>query len=72
MDERFENMYEHAKAIQDMCGSGLVTEEELKTLSEEFYADFGCHWTEILDKWTDIVKDKSWKLMLLNVKTVEM
>ena len=48
--ERTESMYERARAIQDLSGSDVVSNEELKVLSQEFFNDYGCDWTEILDK----------------------
>lgn len=50
MEEREEGMYERAKTIQDLCDSDFASDKELEVLSQEFYFDFGCHWTEILDK----------------------
>lgn len=47
--ERIESMYERARTIQDLSGSGMVPSEELKALSQEFFNDYGCDWTEILD-----------------------
>lgn len=43
-------MYEYAKTIQDLCGSGMMSNNELEVLSQEFFNDYGCDWTEILDK----------------------
>jgi hypothetical protein len=48
--ERTESMYERARTIQDLSGSDVVSNEELKVLSQEFFNDYGCDWTEILDK----------------------
>lgn len=43
------NMYERAKEIQDLCDSDFASDKQLKVISEKFYIDFGCHWTEILN-----------------------
>lgn len=48
--EVVESMYERARTIQDLSGSGVVSNEELKVLSHEFFNEYGCDWTEILDK----------------------
>ena len=48
--EMAESMYERARTIQDLSGSGVVSNEELNVLSHEFFNDYGCDWTEILDK----------------------
>jgi len=48
--ERTESMYEHARAIQDLSGSDVVSNEELRVLSREFFNDYGCDWTEILEE----------------------
>ena len=50
MEDSDYGMYEYAKTIQDLCGSDIVSNEELKVLSQEFFNDYGCDWTEILDK----------------------
>lgn len=50
MEEREEGMYERAKTIQDLSGSGVASNEELRVLSREFSNDYGCDWTEILEK----------------------
>lgn len=50
MEERKEGMYERARIIQDLCGSDVVSNEELKVLSCGFLNDYGCDWTEILEK----------------------
>lgn len=42
-------MYEEALFIEDLAGSGLVSDRDVTVLSENFYAKFGCHWTEILN-----------------------
>ena len=40
-------MINRAREISQLCG--IISEEELLSLSKSFYADFGFHWTEILD-----------------------
>ena len=56
--EMAESMYERARTIQDLSGSGVVSNEELKVLSHEFFNDYGCDWTEILDKQKMVDKVK--------------
>ena len=50
MEDSDYGMYECAKTIQDLCGSGMVSDDELRALSQEFFNDYGCDWTEMLDK----------------------
>lgn len=50
MEEREEGMYERARIIQDLCGSDVLSNEELMVLSREFFNDYGCDWTEILEE----------------------
>ena len=40
--EMTESMYERARTIQDLSGSGVVSNEEFKVLSHEFFNDYGC------------------------------
>jgi hypothetical protein len=42
-------MIEEARLIAYMAGSGEVSDEDLAILSEEFFENWGCHWTEILN-----------------------
>ena len=69
MEEREEGMYERARIIQDLCGSDFASDKELEVLSQEFYFDFGCHWTEILDK-QKVVKMKVNAIRCKNCNTI--
>jgi len=42
-------MYERALFIADLAGSNLVSDKEITVLSEQFFYEFGCHWTEVLN-----------------------
>jgi hypothetical protein len=43
------DMIERARVIADLCDSEFASDKELAVLAEEFRADFGCDWTEVLD-----------------------
>jgi len=43
------SMIERAREIADLASSEYASDKELSVLSEKFFADFGCHWTEILN-----------------------
>lgn len=42
-------MYERALFIADLAGSNLASDKEITVLSEQFFYEFGCHWTEVLN-----------------------
>lgn len=42
-------MYERALFIADLAGSDLASDKEIAVLSEQFFYEFGCHWTEVLN-----------------------
>lgn len=42
-------MYERALFIADLAGSNLASDKEIAVLSEQFFYEFGCHWTEVLN-----------------------
>ena len=42
-------MITKAREIADLCNSEFASDKEIAALSAEFYAEFGCHWTEILN-----------------------
>lgn len=44
MDE----MITKAREIADLCDSEFMSDKELAAISAEFYAKYGCYWTEIL------------------------
>ena len=46
MDE----MITRAREIADLCDSEFASDKELAAMSAEFYATYGCHWTEILNQ----------------------
>lgn len=43
------SMIERAREIADLTSSEYASDKELAALSAEFYSEYGCHWTEILD-----------------------
>jgi hypothetical protein len=45
MDE----MIIRAREIADLAGSDFASDKELAAISAEFYATYGCHWSEILN-----------------------
>lgn len=49
IENRTATMYERACEIRDLAGSEYASDAHLLEMSEKFKADFGCHWTEILN-----------------------
>lgn len=47
--ERETDIYQRAQELADLCNSGFCSDKQLAELSEKFFADFGCHWTEVLN-----------------------
>lgn len=43
------DMIIQARMIADLCNSGFASDKELMVLSENFHAEFGCNWTEVLN-----------------------
>lgn len=44
----FYDIYKRATELRDLCG--FVDDGEFANMCEHFYNDFGCHWTEVLNK----------------------
>lgn len=43
------DMITRAREISDLCSIEDISDEIVAKLAEEFYAEFGCRWTEILN-----------------------